>query len=89
MDLLILLNSISLKFFEIIFRHKFSFYVIHCFSEGIHEFVKVLFVQEDLVFDVVSIFKTLLTLCDSDVIVVPTGGLNIKEVSSFARSNPL
>ena len=66
--------------------HQFSFHMVNRVGQCIHELIKIFFVEENLVFLVrESIFlESLLTFGDRQVIIIRTGSLNIKKVSSLA-----
>jgi len=69
--------------------HQFIFYVVQCVIQGLQESVKVLFVQEYLMFFVAEALivwiKSFLALGDCYIEVVGAGRFHIKEIRTLTR----
>src|SRR5262245_43601283 len=69
--------------------HQFSFHIINSFAEGFNKLVEILFVKKDLMTVITVVIKAFAAFCDSEVVVVTTGGSYIKEISpAFTGTNP-
>jgi hypothetical protein len=73
---------------EIHLWHKFCLHVIYCVVQGVNEFSEILFIEKDLVFFISKPFIVfvvpLLTLGNSQVVVIRPGCLHIKKVGPFS-----
>lgn len=86
-EILILIVVVGIK---IKIGHQVGLYIIHRFGKGLDEFVKILFVKENLMPVVTIVVEAFTTLRDGKVIVVAPCGPDIKEIgSSFTGANTL
>ena len=73
---------------EIKVRHQLSLNMIYRFGQCLYEFIEVLLVKKDLMSVIPIVVKSLATFCNSEVVIIPTGSPDIKEVSpAFAGTD--
>src|SRR5688500_9465611 len=70
--------------------HQFCFYIIHRFTQGLDEFIKVFFVKENFMPIIPVIIKPFAAFGYSQVIIIASGCSYIKKIgSSFTSTNSL
>ncbi len=74
------------KLLKIEIRHQIVFDMIHGLIECLDKLEKVFFIKEDLVFFIAEIITVCATLAfgDGQVIIITSGGLNVKKISAFS-----
>ena len=79
----------TIRLIPFLYYFLILFDVFNNIKQSFGELLKILFVQENLVLNELSILKLNLTLCDGYIVIIRSGGFYVKEISTFSRSYSL